>query len=114
MKTMIFEPFSVVVVPFPFTDAQVSKFRKAVVISKPAFQSRSETMVLAMITSARGSDWPGDVQISDLKSAGLQKACVARLKLFTLDDALIDSKVGKLSDHDQSVIRKAWGALLAL
>ena len=111
---MTFEPFSVVVVPFPFTDSQLSKRRKAVVISKTVFQSGSKAVVLAMITSARESDWPGDVEVADLKAAGLRKSCVARLKLFTLDEALIDSQVGKLSDRDQGAIRNAWSALLAL
>lgn len=37
-------------------------------------------------------------------AAGLKKPCVARLKLFTLDNALILRKVGSLSSADRKAI----------
>ncbi len=60
--------------------------------------------VLAMITSARNSDWPVDVNIQDLDSAGLPSASVVRMKLFTLDDKLVIRKAGRLTEHDQSAV----------
>jgi mRNA interferase MazF len=111
---MTFEPFAVVVVPFPFSDSPETKRRKAFVISKPSFQSGSKTLVLAMITSANASFWPGDVPITDLAVAGLRKACIARLKLFTLDEDLILEHVGQLSPLDQTAIRNTWTPLMAL
>jgi mRNA interferase MazF len=111
---MTFESFAVVVVPFPFSDSSEVKRRKAFVLSKPAFQAGSKTLVLAMITSAETSTWPGDVPLVNLAAAGLRKACVARLKIFTLDEALILDCVGRLSEKDQASIRTAWAPLLAL
>lgn len=111
---MICKPFEVVVVPFPFTDSAETKRRKALVLSKPSFQVGSKTVVMAMITSVRGSTWPGDVEIAELGQAGLRKSCVARLKLFTLDETLILETVGTLAQKDQDAIRAAWSSLLAL
>jgi mRNA interferase MazF len=111
---MTFEPFEVLVVPFPFSDSNEIKRRKAFVLSNPAFQAGSGTLVMAMITSAQASAWPGDVPIVDLESAGLRKTCLARMKLFTIDEALILESVGRLSKKDQASIRAAWSPLFAL
>ncbi len=111
---MTFEPFMVVVIPFPFTDSAQTKKRKAFVLSKNDFHTGSGTLVLAMITSAQESSWPGDVFIGDLISAGLKKTCVARMKIFTLDEALVIEKAGVLSKRDQETIMTSWRALLAL
>jgi mRNA interferase MazF len=114
MVMMIYKPFEVVVVPFPFSDSAETKRRKAFVLSKPPFQEGSRTLVMAMLTSAHASAWPGDVEIVELKPAGLRKSCVARLKLFTLDEALILERVGTISKKDQDAIRAAWSVFLAL
>ena len=111
---MTFEPFEVLVVPFPFSDSSEVKRRKAFVLSNPAFQAGSGALAMAMITSAQASAWPGDVPIRDLKSAGLRKACLARMKLFTVDEALILESVGRLSAQDQLAIHVAWTPLFAL
>lgn len=111
---MICEPFDVVVVPFPFSGSSQVKQRKAFVLTTSAFQRGSKTHVMAMLTSAHTSAWPGDVSIADLEPAGLRKTCVARLKLFTLDEALIFERVGALSERDQAAIRASWRLLLAL
>ena len=111
---MICEPFEVLVVPFPFSDSVETKRRKAFVLSSLAFQRGSKTLVMAMITSAHASSWPGDVPLSDLEPAGLRQSCVARLKIFTLDEALILECVGTLSMKDQDAIRTSWKPLLAL
>ena len=50
-----FEKFSVVVVPFPFTDKSSSKRRPALVLSSTAFNNSVNHSVLAMITSAKNS-----------------------------------------------------------
>jgi mRNA interferase MazF len=111
---MIFNPWDVVVVPFPFSDSAESKRRKAFVLSKPRFQNGSGTLVLAMITSAQASSWPGDVKLADLAVAGLHKECFARLKIFTIDEQLVIERAGQLSKKDQVSIHENWQALLAL
>lgn len=105
---MIFEAFDVVVVPFPFTDRTTTKRRPALILSDAgAFNSQLDQSVMAMITSARNSDWPLDIEIEDLDSAGLPSASVVRMKLFTLDNKLIIRKAGTLAVSDQDAVATA-------
>ena len=114
MTTSGFQAFDVVVVPFPFTDRNATKRRPALVLSNSLFNKSSGHSVLAMITSAEQSNWPGDLAISDIESAGLTTDCLIRMKLFTLDDRLIIRKAGSLAATDQKKLRAAWKNLLSL
>lgn len=110
-----FEAFDVVVVPFPFTDRTTVKRRPALILSDAeTFNKHVGQSVLAMITSARNSDWPLDVEIEDLDSAGLPSASIVRMKLFTLDDQLVVRKIGVLADHDRSAVAGTLHKLLNL
>ena len=104
--TMTYDRWDIVEVPFPFVDRVKFKFRKAVVVSRSEFQKQNAACILMMITSATQSEWLGDTLIKDLNAAGLKKACVARLKVFTLQDSLIRTKVGRLSSLDQQQVEK--------
>ena len=104
--------FDVVVVPFPFTDRNATKRRPALVMSSAGFNTTTQHSVLAMITSADQSRWPGDLPISDLESAGLASDCLVRLKIFTLDHRLIIRKAGNLAAMDQKKLRSEWKTLL--
>ena len=103
---MTFEAFDVVVVPFPFTDLDASKRRPALVISNKIFNETHPVVVLAMITSAANAGWPSDVLITDLAGAGLRAESVVRMKLFTLDRALIQRKTGRLGKRDRTAVAK--------
>lgn len=107
----IFDKFSVVVVPFPFTDQTTNKKRPALVLSGTEFNIEVSHSVLAMITSAKNSNWLFDVTISDLNSAGLSSASIVRMKLFTLDNRLIIRQVGNLTDTDRKAVVSAYTKL---
>ena len=110
-----FDAYEVVVVPFPFTDRNTTKRRPALVISDgKTFGQQVGQSVLAMITSAVNSDWPLDINIDDLDTAGLPSASVVRMKLFTLDNQLVVRKAGILSKKDQNRVRQSLQALLSL
>lgn len=104
---MICEAFSVVDVPFPFSDLPRSKRRKALVLSERLFNDRNGASILMMITSASGSTWYHDVALKEWAAAGLRKPCVARPKLFTLDNRLIRAQVGELATSDRIAIAQA-------
>jgi len=110
-----YEAFDVVVVPFPFTDRSTTKRRPALVLSDAqTFNKQVGQSVLAMVTSSRHSDWPLDVEIEDLKSAGLPSASVVRMKLFTLDDQLVIRKAGALVENDRRSVVDSLLQLLKL
>ena len=110
---LVLQSFDVVVVPFPFTDSSATKRRPALVLSSNAFNQKALHSVLAMITSAGQSSWPGDCAIKDLDAAGLPTECVIRLKLFTLDHRLVVRKAGNLALSDQKKLRSIWQDMLA-
>ena len=70
-------------------------------------------LILAMITSAR-STWPSDVAIRDRRRPASTSPCRVRLKLFTLDDALILRKLAALSKRDGEAVADALARSLAL
>lgn len=102
----IYEPWDVVVVPFPFVERFGSKRRPALVLSEAGFNSEGNT-ILAMITTAPGGDWPSDVRLADLTSAGLPQACVVRFKLFTIDNRLLVRRAGTLSARDRRAVNRS-------
>jgi mRNA interferase MazF len=67
---------------------------------------------MAMITSAKNSAWPLDVEIKELKLAGLPSPSIVRMKLFTIDHRLVLSTIGALSDDDSIKVRSALQKLL--
>jgi mRNA interferase MazF len=108
-----FDQWTVVVVPFPFTDRSTKQRRPAVVVSRPKeFGVLCGHSVLAMVTSAAHRTWPLDVPISDLGKAGLPAPSLVRMKLFTLDDRLIERQAGVLADADAAAIALALTKLL--
>jgi mRNA interferase MazF len=109
-----FKPFDVLVVPFPFTDSAATKRRPALVLSAEPFQDRIGHLVLAMITSRENRGWPLDVEISDLRAAGLSHASVVRMKLFTLDERFVLRKAGRLGETDCTAVRRTLKLLLSL
>ena len=109
-----FPPFALVRVPFPFTERQAIKRRPALVLSKPAFQEQSGHLLLAMVTSARNSQWPTDWQIKDLQAAGLVQSCFIRFKVFTLDQSLLMGSLGALSEADRRGVQSRLLDVVAL
>ena len=102
---MTYSAFEVVVVPFPFTDTNISKRRPALALSSETFNSALQQSVIAMITSQKNAPWPFDIPLQHLKEAGLPAPSVVRLKLFTLDHRLIQDTVGRLSAEDEEAVK---------
>lgn len=110
---MGFERYTVVRVPFPFTDRNTTKNRPAVVLSDPvAFNTPAGHSVMAMITSQANAPWPLDCTLTDLAAAGLPAASKVRFKLFTLDHRLVRGEIGKLAPVDVALVRAGLAKLL--
>jgi mRNA interferase MazF len=111
-RIVIYNPFDVVVVPFPFTDSAQRKRRPALVLSRnECFNSKIGHAVLAMITSRKNDPWPLDCPITDKRQSGLTAPSVVRMKLFTLDSRFILRKIGHLSETDQNNVNQAVSQL---
>jgi mRNA interferase MazF len=109
-----YKPFDVLVLPFPFTDSAAVRRRPALVLSAEQFQDRSGHLVLAMITSRENRGWPLDVELTDLRAAGLPHASVVRMKLFTLDERFVIRRAGRLAETDRQAVQRSLRLLLPL
>ncbi len=110
-----FERFTVVRVPFPFTDRNATKNRPALVLSGAAdFNTPAGHSVMAMITSQGNVPWPLDCPISDMKAAGLPAPSLVRFKLFTLDHRLVRGKLGTLAVEDAQAVLNGMEQLLSI
>ena len=98
---MIYKPFSIVVVPFPFVDKHQVRRRPALVLSSLEHQKTTRHITLLMITSAKNSDWANDYLIDTLKNTGLTTPSIIRQKLFTIDTRLVIKSIGALAVEDQ-------------
>jgi mRNA interferase MazF len=108
----IYEPFDVVVVPFPFTDRETRKRRPALVLSSSPFQEQTGHVILAMVTTAKQSAWDSDVPLKHWKSAGLPRASVVRAKVFTLDTRFVLRRLASLSEHDRKSVSNALSGVI--
>lgn len=91
-----FEPFDIVVVPFPYADRLAEKRRPALVISSRKLAVHGLVWV-AMITSADNEAWSSDVSITDLKRAGLPAPSVVRpAKIACIEPGRIERRAGRL------------------
>jgi mRNA interferase MazF len=104
------QAFSVVVVPFPYSDRLADKRRPALVISHDDLPDILGKVWVAMITS-RTASLLGDAVLADFASAGLPTASILRAsKVATLDSDRILRVLGHLSERDEQNARHALKA----
>lgn len=77
-----------------------------VISAEKAFNLGAGHTVLVMITSALHQQLPLDTLINNFDACGLQKQSIIRLKLFTLDNSLIKTKIGALAAKDKVALKK--------
>lgn len=110
---MTFDRYTVLRVPFPFTDRNTSKNRPALVLSDAAsFNTPAGHSVMAMITSEGNAPWPLDCVIANLTAAGLPVPSRVRFKLFTIDHRLVRGELGRLALDDVAQVQAGLARLL--
>ncbi len=108
-----YQPFDIVVVPFPFTDRTTLKRRPALVLSAPTFTDDSDHVIAAMVTTTQ-LRWPSDVALRDAEAAGLVIGSWVRFKIFTLPVDLIVRPLGRLSGPDGERVRQGVRSTLPI
>jgi mRNA interferase MazF len=98
-----FDPFDIVVVPFPYADRLAEKRRPALVISNRKLAAHDLVWV-AMITSADNESWSRAIAIADLDRAGLSAPSLVRpAKIACIEPSRIGRCIGRL---DKAEARK--------
>lgn len=111
---MLCDSGNIVVVPFPFVDNANIKPRPALVVSSKSFNQEHDHSIMTMITTGLSTKWKSDIEISDLKLAGLPVRSFIRLKFFTLDNRLIKKVIGKLDDKSFSQLKNSLSSCLCI
>lgn len=109
---MIYNQFDVVLVPFPFTDKNITKKRPALILNNKNYQIKTGHLILAMITSAKNSRWENDFEIKEIECTGLKTDCVVRFKIFSLDERIILKRIGFLAQNEQIHIKDILSKLI--
>jgi mRNA interferase MazF len=109
-----FERWTVAVAPFPFVDTAKAKPRPCLVLSGRDWNIRHDHTLCAMITRPLQTEWPSDLPIKDLVTAGLPAPSVIRWKLFTLPNDLLRRAAGVLGLVDRDVATSALAAILPI
>lgn len=95
---MPFAQGSILVLPFPYSDRLAEKRRPALLVSKASLERDHGLLWVAMITSDRGARRPDDVEIADLRRAGLPSASLVRpSKIATIEPARVIRAAGSLA-----------------
>jgi mRNA interferase MazF len=102
-----FDRFDVHVIEFPFSDIGLSKRRPALIVCNRDFVRQTGNVLFAMITSAKHSVWPGDCEIGDLQSAGLNAPSKVRMRFLTFSAARLDARKGYLAAADAEQVSRA-------
>ena len=109
---MTFDRGRIIVAPFKFTDVDVYRVRPLLVMSDAAFEHATGNVVAAMITTARQSSWPFDVEIPEWETVGLSTPCLVRMKLFTIASGVVRDTLGQLRESTGRRVADSLDALL--
>jgi mRNA interferase MazF len=110
----IFEVWDIVKVPFPSTDRPVRQRRPALVIAADETEATHGLIWLVMITSAENRDWPDDVPISDLHTAGLPAPSIVRPAKIATVDARDAQPLGTLPIADREAAASRLRGILGV
>ncbi len=102
-----FEPWTVVKVPFPYTDKPVTQRRPALVLASLPDAGGPPLLWVAMITSAAHKRWSGDLEVADLTAAGLPAPSMVRLAKLATIEADVADPLGELARGERRAVR-AW------
>jgi len=105
----VYRKWDIVLVPFPFTDLSTAKNRPALIVSPDSYNRSGPDAIIAFITSQLDvSSRPGDHRIRFWKEAGLPKPSLLRMKLATIDQAIIVRKPGRLFSEERAALRETF------
>jgi mRNA interferase MazF len=95
-----------VVVPFPYSNPLAEKRRQAIVASAGQLTTKFRLVWLAMVTSADNRRWDCDIDVSDLRAAGLPAPSLVRsAKIATVDADRVLQRVGRLAAKDARAVQ---------
>ena len=109
-----FKRGDVVKVPFPYTDKDTRQSRPALVVSTGSLEETHGLLWVLMITSAENRGWPGDVEVSNLATAGLPFVSVVRTAKVATIEASDATRLGRLSAATLRQVTEKIGSVVGI
>ncbi len=105
-----YKPADILLIPFPFSDLHASKKRPAALLATVSSKKLPTLYILAMITSqVESENILGDYHLTHWEEAGLLHESKIRLgKLVTIEENLIQKKLGEIQSKDWSALKKEF------
>lgn len=101
-----FDPWDIVLVPFPFTDLSKSKKRPALIISSADYNKGLNVIIMFITSNISAFGRPGDYKIQKWREAGLPKPSMTRMKIATISKHIIIKRIATLLQPDIETIRE--------
>ena len=95
---IMYKQGDILLIPIPFTDLSAYKKRPVLVISNNKYNAANQDIIVAAMTSVITRQGIL-INSSDLSNGTLPKTTLIRCdKIFTLNKAIVDKKIGAVSD----------------
>lgn len=106
---------NIVLVPVPFTDLTSHRRRPLVVVSNDAYQSATQDFVcVAMTSNLKVEPYSFEITSADLADGALNRPGRVRAdKVFTLAQAIIVARFGRVNQQTLDRIRQEVASLLS-
>jgi mRNA interferase MazF len=101
----------VVLVRYPFSDLSGSKIRPAIVVHAP---HPSQDTFIIPLTSKTAGLLPGEFVLGDWATAGLNVPTAVKRGLYTIHQALIIKRIGRLAQGDAHLVEQSLRQWLGL
>jgi mRNA interferase MazF len=101
----------VILVRYPFSDLSGSKVRPAVIVNAP---HASQDLFITPLTSKTESLLLGEFILSEWSAAGLNVPTAVKRGLYTVNQSLIVTIIGKLLDPDIEQLKRSLQYWLGL
>ena len=105
---MTYEPWDIVLLPFPYTNLTSSKRRPAVVISPQSYNSGLDIILLFLTSNLKSEQKEGDYILNEWQEAGLPKPSKTRMKIMTLDKDFVVKKIGEIQSLDRTELKQIF------
>jgi mRNA interferase MazF len=101
----VFDVWDVKKGPFPYTNRPVQQHRPALVVGRHRQAGSPALLWVVMITSAQHHRWVGDVEISNLPTAGLPVSSIVRSAKIATIQTQHAERIGHLPVSDRPAVR---------
>lgn len=110
-----YEPGDITLVHFPFSDISKGKKRPTLVLYSGTKNFHYRLITVAMITSQiDGAQREGDIPLKDWEKENLLHPSLLRLsKIATIEESLVQKKLGELSERDKKSAQKEMKKLFS-